>query len=107
VVNRVEEEDVRKNDKLMEEVGESRGGWLRERVILTRCETVRRLCPHSLLHYCQYVPLDCASGSVLDAKPLAAASGTVSWRSAVRRQRRRLQCGKRMASNFSILQRTL
>jgi hypothetical protein len=26
VVNRVEEEDVRKNDKLMEEVGESRGG---------------------------------------------------------------------------------
>jgi hypothetical protein len=45
---------------------------LRERVILTRCETVRRLCPHSLLHYCQYVPLDCASGSVLDAKPLVA-----------------------------------
>jgi hypothetical protein len=33
-------------------------------VILTRCITVRRLCPHPLLHYCKYVPLDCASGSV-------------------------------------------
>jgi hypothetical protein len=35
---------------------------------LTRRETVRRLCPHPLLHYCQYVPLDCASGSVSGAK---------------------------------------
>jgi hypothetical protein len=36
---------------------------------LTRCGTVRRLCPHPLLHYCQYVPLNCASGPVLGAKP--------------------------------------
>jgi hypothetical protein len=27
------------------------------------------LYPHPLLHYCQYVPLDCASGSVSGAKP--------------------------------------
>jgi hypothetical protein len=40
--------------------------------ILTRRGTVRRLCPHPLLHYCQYVPLDCASGSVLGAKPRVA-----------------------------------
>jgi hypothetical protein len=45
------------------------GGRLREGVILTRRGTVRRLYPHPLLHYCQYVPLDCASGSVSDAKP--------------------------------------
>jgi hypothetical protein len=36
---------------------------------LTRCGTVRRLCPYPLLHYCQYVPLDCASSSVSSAKP--------------------------------------
>jgi hypothetical protein len=35
---------------------------------LTRRRTVRRLCPHPLLHYCQYVPLDCAPGSVSGAK---------------------------------------
>jgi hypothetical protein len=40
--------------------------------ILTRRGTVRRLSPHPLLHYCQYVPLDCASGSVLGVKPLVA-----------------------------------
>jgi hypothetical protein len=39
---------------------------------LTRRGTVRRLCPHPLLHYCQYVPLDCASGSVSGAKPRVA-----------------------------------
>jgi hypothetical protein len=39
---------------------------------LTRCGTVSRLCPHPLLHYCQYVPLDCASGSVSGAKPRVA-----------------------------------
>jgi hypothetical protein len=39
---------------------------------LTRRGTVRRLCPHSLLHYCQYVPLDCASGSISGAKPRVA-----------------------------------
>jgi hypothetical protein len=35
----------------------------------SRRGTVRRLCPHPLLHYCQYMPLDCASGSVSGAKP--------------------------------------
>jgi hypothetical protein len=40
-----------------------------EGVILTRRGTVRRLCHHLLLHYCQYVPLDCASGSVSGVKP--------------------------------------
>jgi hypothetical protein len=39
---------------------------------MTRRGTVRRLCPHPLLHYCQYVPLDCASGSVSGAKPRVA-----------------------------------
>jgi hypothetical protein len=53
----------------MEEAGERRGGRLGGGVILIRCGTVRRLCPHPLLHYCQYVPLDCASGSVSGAKP--------------------------------------
>jgi hypothetical protein len=53
----------------MEEVGESRVGRLGEGVILTRRGTVRRLCPHPLLHYCKYVPLDCTSGSVSGAKP--------------------------------------
>jgi hypothetical protein len=56
----------------MEEAGESRGGRLGEGVILTRRETVRRLYPHPLLHYCQYVPLDCASGSVSGVKPRVA-----------------------------------
>jgi hypothetical protein len=37
----------------------------------------------------------------------AATSGTGARRSAVRRHRRRLRRGKRMASNFSILQRRL
>jgi hypothetical protein len=36
---------------------------------LTRRGTVKRLFRHPLLHYCQYVPLDCASGSVSGAKP--------------------------------------
>jgi hypothetical protein len=36
-----------------------------------------------------------------------AASGTGARQSAVRRHRRRLRCGKRMASNFSVLQRRL
>jgi hypothetical protein len=40
-----------------------------EGVILIRRGTVKRLCPHPLLHYFQYVPLDCASGSVSGAKP--------------------------------------
>jgi hypothetical protein len=52
----------------MEEAGERMGGRLGEGVILTRRGTVTCLCPHPLLHYCQYVPLDCASGSVSGAK---------------------------------------
>jgi hypothetical protein len=52
----------------MKETGENRGGRLGEGVILTRRGTVRHLYPHPLLHYCQYVPLDCASGSVSGAK---------------------------------------
>jgi hypothetical protein len=36
---------------------------------LTRRGTVRHLRPHPLLHYCQYVPLDWASGSVSGVKP--------------------------------------
>jgi hypothetical protein len=36
---------------------------------LTRHGTVRRLCPHPLLHPSQYVPLDCALGSISGAKP--------------------------------------
>jgi hypothetical protein len=42
---------------------------LGERVILTRRQTVRRLCPHPQLHYFQYVPLDYASSSVSGTKP--------------------------------------
>jgi hypothetical protein len=53
----------------MEEAEESRGGRLGEGVILTRRGIVRRLCPYPILHYYQYVPLDCASGSVSGAKP--------------------------------------
>jgi hypothetical protein len=40
--------------------------------ILTRRGTVRHLCPHPLLHYCQYVPLNCASGSISCAEPRVA-----------------------------------
>jgi hypothetical protein len=36
---------------------------------LIRRGTIRRLCPHPLLHYCQHVPLNCASGSVSGVKP--------------------------------------
>jgi hypothetical protein len=52
--------------------GESRGGRLGEGVILTRHRTIRHLCPHPLLHYWQYVPLDRASGSISGAKPRVA-----------------------------------
>jgi hypothetical protein len=45
---------------------------LGEGVISTRRGTVRRLCPHPLLYYCQYVPLDCASGSTSGVKPRVA-----------------------------------
>jgi hypothetical protein len=39
---------------------------------LTRHGTIKCLCPHPLLYYSQYVPLSCASGSVLGAKPRVA-----------------------------------
>jgi hypothetical protein len=67
VVNREEEEVMKKMISLWKKQGKvGEGDWVRE---LTRRGTVRRLCPHPLLHYCQYVPLDCASGSVSGAKP--------------------------------------
>jgi hypothetical protein len=62
VTNREEEEEVKKKMiSLWKKQGKAGEG---EGVILTRRGTIRRLCPHSLLYYCQYVPLDCASGSV-------------------------------------------
>jgi hypothetical protein len=65
VVDREEEEakEMISLWKKQGKVGEGRG------LILTRRGTVRRLYSHTLLHYCQYVPLDCASGSVSSAKP--------------------------------------
>jgi hypothetical protein len=60
------EEEVKKMISLWKKQGEAGEG---EGVILTRNGTVRHLCPHLLLHYCQYVPLDCASGSISGAKP--------------------------------------
>jgi hypothetical protein len=56
----------------MEEAGESRRGRLGKGVILTRRGTVKHLYPHPLLHYCKYVPLDCAPGSLSGAKPCIA-----------------------------------
>jgi hypothetical protein len=50
----------------MEEAGESSGG---QGSYIDKTRTVRCLCPHPLLHYCQYVPLYCASGSVWATKP--------------------------------------
>jgi hypothetical protein len=50
----------------MEEVGESRG---RQGSYIDKTWNVMRLCSHPLLHCYQYVPLDCASGSVSGTKP--------------------------------------
>jgi hypothetical protein len=66
VVVDCEEEEVKKMISLWKKQGKAGKG---EGVILTRHGTVRRLCPHPLVHYYQYVPLDRASGSVLGAKP--------------------------------------
>jgi hypothetical protein len=66
VEDREEEEEVKemiRSWKKQGKAGDGRG------VILTRRGTIRRLCPHPLLHCCQYVPLDCASGSVSGVKP--------------------------------------
>jgi hypothetical protein len=51
VANRKEEEEVKKKMiRLWKKQGKAReGDWARE---LTRRGTVRRLCPHPLLHYC-------------------------------------------------------
>jgi hypothetical protein len=57
---------VKKMISLWQKQGKARES---EGVILTRHGTVRRLCSHPLLHYCQYVPLDCTSGSISGAKP--------------------------------------
>jgi hypothetical protein len=62
VVDREEEEKVKKKMiSLWKKQGKAGEG---KAVILTRRGTVRRLFPHTLLHYFQYMPLDCASGSV-------------------------------------------
>jgi hypothetical protein len=57
VVDREEEEKVKKKMislwKKQGKEGEGKG------VILTRRGTVRRLCSHPLLHYFQYMPLNC------------------------------------------------
>jgi hypothetical protein len=64
VVNREEEEEVKKKMiSLWKKQGRKQG---------RPTGTVRRLCPYPLLHYCQYVPLNCASGSVSGAKPRVA-----------------------------------
>jgi hypothetical protein len=49
VVDREEDEQVKKMISLWKKqgkVGDNEG------VILKRCRTARRLCPHPLLHYC-------------------------------------------------------
>jgi hypothetical protein len=62
VVDHEEEEEVKKKMiSLWKKQGKAGEG---EGVILTRRGTVKRLCPHPLFHYCQYVPINCASGSV-------------------------------------------
>jgi hypothetical protein len=66
VVDREEEEEVKKMISLWKKQGKAGEG---EGVILTRRGIVMRLCPHPLLHYCQYMPLDCTSGSISGAKP--------------------------------------
>jgi hypothetical protein len=66
VVDCEEEEEVKKLKILWRKQGKAREG---EGVILTRRGTVRRLCPYPPPYYCQYVPLDCASGSVSGANP--------------------------------------
>jgi hypothetical protein len=48
----------------MEEVGESRGG---RGSYIDKTRNRQAPLPPPLLHYCQYVPLDCASGYVLGA----------------------------------------
>jgi hypothetical protein len=50
----------------MEEAGESRGG---RGSYIDQMRNRQAPPPHPLLHYFQYVPLDCASGSVSGAKP--------------------------------------
>jgi hypothetical protein len=66
VVDRKEEEEAKEMISLCKKQGKAREG---RGVILTRRGTVKRLYSHPLLHYYQYVPLDCASGSNSGAKP--------------------------------------
>jgi hypothetical protein len=61
-----EEEEAKEIISLRKKQGKVGEG---KEVILTRRGTVRRLYSHPLLHCCQYVPHDCASDSVLGAKP--------------------------------------
>jgi hypothetical protein len=66
VVNRKEEEEAKEMISLWKKKGKARESM---GAILKRCRTVRRLYSYPQLHYCQYVPLDCTSGSVSGAKP--------------------------------------
>jgi hypothetical protein len=73
VVNHEEDEEVKKKTiRLWKKQGRKQGRATGRGSLLIRRGTVRRLYPHPLLHYCQYVPLDCASGSVSGAKPRVA-----------------------------------
>jgi hypothetical protein len=65
VVDGEEEEEMNKMISLWKKQGKAGEG---KGVILTSHGTVRRLCPHPLIHYFQYVPLDCTSDSVSGAK---------------------------------------
>jgi hypothetical protein len=64
---------------------------------LTRRRTVRRLYPHPLLYYCQYVPLDCASGSISSAKP------RVAFHLAGRRRGRAMMSGPLVNGNIQTV----
>jgi hypothetical protein len=72
VVNREEEEVKKKMISLWKKKGRKKGRATGRGSILTRRGTVKRLCPHPLLHYCQYVPIDCASGSISGANTCVA-----------------------------------
>jgi hypothetical protein len=66
MVDREEEEEEKDMISLWKKQGKAGEGM---GVILTRCGTIVRLCSQPLLHYCQYTPLNCTSGTVSGAKP--------------------------------------
>jgi hypothetical protein len=69
VVNREEEEEVKKKMiSLWKKQGKAgEGDWVRE-LYIDKTRNRQVPLPHPLLHYCQYVPLDCTSGSISGAK---------------------------------------